>query len=41
MPKPATATPSPGSPGPRPSLRERVGALRNIPPFLREIWGTS
>jgi ATP-binding cassette subfamily B protein len=24
-----------------PSLRERVGALRNIPPFLREIWGTS
>ena len=21
-----------------PSLRERVGALRNIPPFLREIW---
>ena len=41
MPKPAIATPSPGSPGPRPSLRERVGALRNIPPFLREIWGTS
>ena len=34
------ATP-PSSPGPRPSLRERVGALRNIPPFLREIWGTS
>ena len=31
----------PSSPGPRPSLRERVGALRNIPPFLREIWGTS
>src|SRR6476620_9648694 len=24
-----------------PSLRERVGALRNLPPFLREIWGTS
>src|SRR5688500_19993272 len=24
-----------------PSLRERVGALRNIPPFLREISGTS
>jgi ATP-binding cassette, subfamily B, bacterial len=40
MPKPAMATP-PSSPGPRPSLRERVGALRNIPPFLREIWGTS
>jgi ATP-binding cassette subfamily B protein len=41
MPKPAIATPPPGSSGPRPSLRERVGALRNIPPFLREIWGTS
>ena len=26
---------------PRPSLRERVGALRNLPPFLREIWATS
>ncbi len=26
---------------PKPSLRERVGALRNIPPFLREIWATS
>ena len=25
----------------RPSLRERVGALRNLPPFLREIWATS
>lgn len=24
-----------------PSLRERVGALRNLPPFLREIWATS
>ena len=24
-----------------PSLRERVSALRNLPPFLREIWGTS
>src|SRR5690606_4101478 len=28
-------------PSPRPSLRERVGALRNLPPFLREIWATS
>ncbi|MFC7300954.1 ABC transporter ATP-binding protein [Cognatiluteimonas weifangensis] len=29
--------------GPRskPSLRQRLGALRNLPPFLREIWGTS
>jgi ATP-binding cassette subfamily B protein len=25
----------------RPSLRERVSALRNIPPFLRQIWSTS
>ena len=33
---PAT-TPS----GQRPSLRERVSALRNIPPFLRQIWATS
>ena len=24
-----------------PSFRERFGALRNLPPFLREIWGTS
>src|SRR5207342_31257 len=32
--------PGPAAPRPRstPSLRERVGALRNIPPFLREIW---
>jgi ATP-binding cassette subfamily B protein len=25
----------------RKSLRERVGALRNLPPFLRQIWQTS
>ena len=25
----------------RKSLRERVGALRNLPPFLRQIWSTS
>ena len=25
----------------RKSLRERVGALRNLPPFLRQIWTTS
>ncbi|HBK45146.1 MAG TPA: ABC transporter ATP-binding protein, partial [Xanthomonadaceae bacterium] len=25
----------------KPSLRERVDAMRNIPPFLREIWRTS
>ncbi len=32
------ATPSPA---PRPSLRERFDALRNLPPFLRLIWATS
>lgn len=34
MPGPAVARPSP-------SLRQRMGALRNLPPFLREIWATS
>ena len=34
---PADSTPS----GQRPSLRQRVSALRNIPPFLRQIWATS
>ncbi len=34
MPGPAAARPSP-------SLRQRMGALRNLPPFLREIWATS
>ncbi|HWT17047.1 MAG TPA: ABC transporter ATP-binding protein [Patescibacteria group bacterium] len=24
-----------------PTLRERLGALRNLPPFLREVWTTS
>ncbi|MDQ2702372.1 MAG: ABC transporter ATP-binding protein/permease [Pseudomonadota bacterium] len=33
--------PSPPSANPRPTLRERVGALRNLPPFLREVWATS
>src|SRR5687768_12963135 len=33
--------PAPSTAPQRPSLRERVGALRNIPPFLREIWATS
>lgn len=32
------ATPAPAS---RPSLRERFNALRNLPPFLRQIWATS
>jgi ATP-binding cassette, subfamily B, bacterial len=26
---------------PHPSFRERMGALRNLPPFLRQIWATS
>ncbi|NUO74003.1 MAG: ABC transporter ATP-binding protein, partial [Frateuria sp.] len=29
------------SPSGRPSLRERFDALRNLPPFLRQIWATS
>ena len=42
----ADATPASGAaPGApkrsNPSLRERVSALRNLPPFLREIWATS
>ncbi|GAA5072937.1 ABC transporter ATP-binding protein [Lysobacter panacisoli] len=28
-------------PTPKPSLRERFDALRNLPPFLRQIWATS
>jgi len=36
------ATPPGGTPGPMPrSLRERVGALRNLPPFLRLCWQTN
>lgn len=36
-----SAAPGPsGSPGPR-SLRERVGALRNLPPFIALVWQTS
>ncbi|MUV14469.1 ABC transporter ATP-binding protein [Noviluteimonas gilva] len=31
----------PARPSDNPTLRERVGALRNLPPFLREIWATS
>ena len=38
---PAAAAPG-SAPGPMPqSLRERVGALRNVPPFLRLVWQTS
>jgi len=33
---------SPAVPGQnKPSLRERFGALRNLPPFLREVWQAS
>jgi ATP-binding cassette, subfamily B, bacterial len=38
------ASPSPGgTPTARahPTFRERMGALRNLPPFLRQIWATS
>ena len=35
------ASPTGATASSQPSLRERVGALRNIPPFLRQIWGTS
>jgi ATP-binding cassette subfamily B protein len=42
---PASSPAAPTSPSDakrsKPSLRERVSALNNIPPFLREIWGTS
>jgi len=41
----STEAPSPSSAPPRPSrqpsLRERFDALRNLPPFLRQIWATS
>ncbi|MFC3551760.1 ABC transporter ATP-binding protein [Lysobacter cavernae] len=37
-PSPASAA-TPG--GGKPSLRERFNALRNLPPFLRQIWATS
>jgi ATP-binding cassette subfamily B protein len=37
------ALPAPGPPGGMPprSFRERFGALRNLPPFLKLVWGTS
>ncbi len=31
----------PGAPPQPRSMRERVGALRNIPPFIRMVWATS
>ena len=39
---PAGRGPHGAAPPPQPkNLRERVGALRNLPPFLRELWRTS
>ncbi|RYZ69367.1 MAG: ABC transporter ATP-binding protein, partial [Lysobacteraceae bacterium] len=38
----ATSPKSPGKPrNAGPSLRERFNAMRNLPPFLRQIWATS
>lgn len=31
----------PGAPPPQLGMRERFGALRNLPPFLRLVWQTS
>ncbi len=36
------ASPAAGAPGQKnPSLRERFQAMRNLPPFLRQVWQTS
>ena len=35
------AAPTDGSPPLRASWRERLGALRNLPPFLKLVWRTS
>jgi len=37
----ADAAPKPSRSDSRPSLRERFDAMRNLPPFLRQIWATS
>ena len=40
----AAANPAPGNPGAGPgpqTFRERLGALRNIPPFIKLVWKTS
>jgi len=44
MPRSADSAPPPASaasPQTKPSLRERFNALRNLPPFLKQIWATS
>jgi len=40
-PHPSPAPPARGAQAGKPSLRERFAALRNLPPFLRQIWATS
>ncbi|GAB3096385.1 ABC transporter ATP-binding protein [Lysobacter terrae] len=37
----APSSKRPARPSGQPSLRERFDALRNLPPFLRQIWATS
>ena len=37
----ATATTAEPKPNPRKSFRERVDALRNLKPFLQQVWATS
>ena len=41
MPSSPASTHSPTGPQTKPSLRDRFNALRNLPPFLRQIWATS
>ena len=38
---PSSSGPNAAGPAAKPSLRERFNALRNLPPFLRQIWATS
>lgn len=38
---PPSSAPKADRSGGKPSLRERFDALRNLPPFLRQIWSTS
>ena len=41
--RPMPASPRSAAPGRQPnrSLRERFNAMRNVPPFLRQIWSAS
>ena len=41
MPSSPASTHSPTGRQAKPSLRDRFNALRNLPPFLRQIWATS